>query len=165
MYFRDINIDLSNALDLGVLLCVDQSVIETCPVDPEGSLETPTGSKSLSHSLSEPQAMTLPQPVRLDPLTPEITPNSLCSLTGQSQVLWFHSLFSDFTKKKPTKTTWYIVFSREKTTLYTAQPFTVFCDFNVWFLLYDIVFCNCLFGTLWDLNMMFSVCSVTSFSF
>lgn len=37
---------------------------------------------SHSQSLSEPEAKTLPQPVRLDPVSPEITPNSLCSLTG-----------------------------------------------------------------------------------
>lgn len=127
MYFRNINLDLSNVLNLGVLLCVEQSVIEMCPVNPEGTLETPTGSKSLSHSLSEPQAKTLPQPVRLDPLTPEITPNSLCSLTGQSQVLWFHSLFLQ--KPPPRKTPDALFSQGKKTTLYTAQPFTVFCDF------------------------------------
>uniref|UniRef100_A0A3Q0SKM5 Scaffold protein involved in DNA repair n=1 Tax=Amphilophus citrinellus TaxID=61819 RepID=A0A3Q0SKM5_AMPCI len=34
------------------------------------------------HLLPEPQAKTLPQPVRLDPLSLETTPNSLCTLTG-----------------------------------------------------------------------------------
>ncbi|XP_037643021.1 DNA repair-scaffolding protein isoform X1 [Sebastes umbrosus] len=50
----------------GVLQCVEQSVVEM----------------SVTQSLSEPQAKTLPQPVRLDPLSPEITPNSVCSLSG-----------------------------------------------------------------------------------
>uniref|UniRef100_A0A3Q3WUH6 Uncharacterized protein n=1 Tax=Mola mola TaxID=94237 RepID=A0A3Q3WUH6_MOLML len=53
-----------------------------CSADPEGSHEPPARPESLSQSLSEPQANTLPQPVRLDPLSPEITPNSLCSVTG-----------------------------------------------------------------------------------
>ncbi|KAM9349907.1 DNA repair-scaffolding protein [Symphorus nematophorus] len=68
----------------GVLLCVEQSVVEMCSVDPEGTLEFSSRPESLSQSLSEPQSQseTLAQPVRLDPLTPEITPNSLCSLTG-----------------------------------------------------------------------------------
>ncbi|XP_077956049.1 DNA repair-scaffolding protein isoform X7 [Gasterosteus aculeatus] len=50
----------------GVLLCAEQSVVEVCSVDPE----------------SEPQAEALPRPVRLDPLTAEVTPNSVCSLSG-----------------------------------------------------------------------------------
>ncbi|KAG8014210.1 DNA repair-scaffolding protein, partial [Nibea albiflora] len=67
----------------GVLLCVEQSVVEMCSEDAEGRLEPSTaGSESLSQSLCEPQAKTLSQPVRLDPLSPEITPNCLCSLTG-----------------------------------------------------------------------------------
>ncbi|XP_054482904.1 DNA repair-scaffolding protein [Anoplopoma fimbria] len=53
----------------GVLLCVEQSVVEMISVDPEGDP-------------SPPQAETLPRPVRLDPLSPEITPNSVCSLSG-----------------------------------------------------------------------------------
>ncbi|XP_070774665.1 DNA repair-scaffolding protein [Enoplosus armatus] len=61
----------------GVLLCAEQSVVEMCSVDPEGNLESSAGPEPLSQSLSQ-----LPQPVRLDPLSPEITPNSLCSLTG-----------------------------------------------------------------------------------
>ncbi|KAL6103861.1 spidr [Pungitius sinensis] len=44
----------------GVLLCAEQSVVE----------------------VSEPRAEALPGPVRLDPLTPEVTPNSVCSLSG-----------------------------------------------------------------------------------
>ncbi|XP_042353172.1 DNA repair-scaffolding protein [Plectropomus leopardus] len=66
----------------GVLLCVEQSVVEMCSVDPEGHPLSSAVPESLSQSLSEPQAETLPQPVRLDPLSPEITPNSLCSLSG-----------------------------------------------------------------------------------
>ncbi|XP_034559121.1 DNA repair-scaffolding protein [Notolabrus celidotus] len=67
----------------GVLLCAEMSVIEICSEDPESSLEpSSTRPESLSQSLSEPPAKTLPQPVKLDPLSPEITPNSLCSLTG-----------------------------------------------------------------------------------
>ncbi|XP_039672156.1 DNA repair-scaffolding protein [Perca fluviatilis] len=62
----------------GVLLCVEQSVVEMCSVEPEGNLK----SSARPESLSEPQAKTLPQPVRLDSLSPEITPNSICSLSG-----------------------------------------------------------------------------------
>ncbi|TKS79740.1 DNA repair-scaffolding protein [Collichthys lucidus] len=77
MSFRD------SIKEHGVLLCVEQSVVEMCSVDSGGRLESTTsGSESLSHSLCEPQAKTLSQPVRLDPLSPEITPNCLCSLTG-----------------------------------------------------------------------------------
>ncbi|XP_044076432.1 DNA repair-scaffolding protein isoform X3 [Siniperca chuatsi] len=75
MSFRDV------IKDHGVLLCVEQSVVEMCPVDPEGNLQS-ASSTLVSQSLSEPQAKTLPQPVRLDPLSPEITPNSLCCVTG-----------------------------------------------------------------------------------
>lgn len=79
--------------NLGVLLCVEQSVVEMCSVDPEANLESSARPKSLSQSLSEPQQKTLPEPVKLDPLSPEITPNSLCSLTGQflpfHWVMWF----------------------------------------------------------------------------
>uniref|UniRef100_A0A3Q3X8Y9 Uncharacterized protein n=1 Tax=Mola mola TaxID=94237 RepID=A0A3Q3X8Y9_MOLML len=85
-----------------VALCVNTSCVLTSSV--LGALNSPAASrmsfrdaikehgnftvitclkkKSLSQSLSEPQANTLPQPVRLDPLSPEITPNSLCSVTG-----------------------------------------------------------------------------------
>lgn len=52
-----------------------------CSAGPEDNLES--SPEPLSLSQSEPQAKTLPQPVRLDPLSLEITPNSLCSLTGQ----------------------------------------------------------------------------------
>ncbi|XP_041804712.1 DNA repair-scaffolding protein isoform X2 [Chelmon rostratus] len=64
----------------GVLLCVEQSVVQMCSAGPEDNLES--SPEPLSLSQSEPQAKTLPQPVRLDPLSLEITPNSLCSLTG-----------------------------------------------------------------------------------
>ncbi|XP_030257925.1 DNA repair-scaffolding protein isoform X2 [Sparus aurata] len=64
----------------GVVLCVEQSVVEVCPVAPE--VNSSARPNSHSQSLSEPEAKTLPQPVRLDPVSPEITPNSLCSLTG-----------------------------------------------------------------------------------
>ncbi|XP_034039996.1 DNA repair-scaffolding protein isoform X2 [Thalassophryne amazonica] len=57
----------------GVLLCVEQSVIQMWSVETKSSL---------SESLSTSQAQTLPQPVRLDPLDLEISPNTLCSLTG-----------------------------------------------------------------------------------
>lgn len=73
----------------GVLHCVEESVIEMCS-QVSRRPESSTGAGSLSQSLTEPPA--LPRPVRLDPLSPEITPNSLCSLTGQSRlrILWFH---------------------------------------------------------------------------
>ncbi|TNN64953.1 DNA repair-scaffolding protein [Liparis tanakae] len=60
MSFRDV------IVEHGVLLCVEQSVVGTCssdPADPDGP-EPP------------------PLPVRLDPLSPEVTPNSVCSLSG-----------------------------------------------------------------------------------
>ncbi|XP_008296787.1 DNA repair-scaffolding protein [Stegastes partitus] len=63
----------------GVLVCAEQSVVEVCPVEPEALLESTTGPLQ---SLAEPQAETLPRPVRLDPLSAETTPNSLCTLTG-----------------------------------------------------------------------------------
>uniref|UniRef100_A0A3B5AHB9 Scaffold protein involved in DNA repair n=1 Tax=Stegastes partitus TaxID=144197 RepID=A0A3B5AHB9_9TELE len=52
---------------------------KVCPVEPEALLESTTGPLQ---SLAEPQAETLPRPVRLDPLSAETTPNSLCTLTG-----------------------------------------------------------------------------------
>ncbi|XP_026168819.1 DNA repair-scaffolding protein [Mastacembelus armatus] len=64
----------------GVLLCAEQSVVEVCSLDPDNSLESTT--RQDSPSLTEPQVKTLPQPVRLDPLTLDTTPNSLCTLTG-----------------------------------------------------------------------------------
>lgn len=75
--------------DPGVLHCVEESVIEMCSQVLRRPVSS-TGAGSLSQSLTEPPA--LPRPVRLDPLSPEITPNSLCSLTGQSRlrILWFH---------------------------------------------------------------------------
>lgn len=62
----------------GVLLCVEQSVIEMCSdVDHEFSLTSTARPQSLSQS-----AVAQPRPVILDPLSLEITPNSLCILTG-----------------------------------------------------------------------------------
>ncbi|KAM7379441.1 hypothetical protein PAMP_004990 [Pampus punctatissimus] len=68
----------------GVLLCAEQSVIEmrSDVDDVEGSLASTARPQSLSQPLTEPQAQPLPQPVRLDPLGLEVTPNSLCTLTG-----------------------------------------------------------------------------------
>lgn len=67
----------------GVLLCEEQSVVEMCSdVHPEGSLTSTARPRSLSQSLTDPQAQPLPRPVRLDPVGLEITPNSLCTLTG-----------------------------------------------------------------------------------
>ncbi|XP_040911351.1 DNA repair-scaffolding protein isoform X2 [Toxotes jaculatrix] len=66
----------------GALLCVEQSVVEVCSVEPEGNLQSTTRPEVLSQSLTEPRAQTLPEPVRLDPLSLETTPNSLCTLTG-----------------------------------------------------------------------------------
>ncbi|XP_019967536.2 DNA repair-scaffolding protein isoform X1 [Paralichthys olivaceus] len=65
-----------------VLLCAEQSVIEVFCDEPEGSLQSTTRLELLSQLLTEPQVQTLPQPVRLDPLSLETTPNSLCTLTG-----------------------------------------------------------------------------------
>ncbi|XP_022060170.2 DNA repair-scaffolding protein isoform X1 [Acanthochromis polyacanthus] len=62
----------------GVLLCVEQSIVEVCPDEPEAGLECPTKPELLP----EPQATPLPQLVRLDPLRAETTPNSLCTVTG-----------------------------------------------------------------------------------
>lgn len=66
----------------GVLLCAEQSVIEVSSVQHESSFETTTRRDSLSQSLTEPQVKTLPRPPRLDSLSLETTPNSLCTLTG-----------------------------------------------------------------------------------
>ncbi|XP_068604750.1 DNA repair-scaffolding protein [Brachionichthys hirsutus] len=61
---------------LGVLLGVEQTVVEVCADDHGGDTERST--RPESDSLSGP----LTQLVRLDPLSPEATPYSLCSLTG-----------------------------------------------------------------------------------
>ncbi|XP_056276355.1 DNA repair-scaffolding protein isoform X2 [Pseudoliparis swirei] len=61
MSFRDV------IVERGVLLCVEQSVVGMCSADPDGP---------------EPRAETPPRPVRLDPLSSEVTPNSVCSLSG-----------------------------------------------------------------------------------
>ncbi|MED6286004.1 hypothetical protein CHARACLAT_001237 [Characodon lateralis] len=70
----------------GVLLCAEQSVIEVSFAQHESSIETTTRQDSFSQSPSEPQVkilpLTLPQPLRLDSLSLETTPNSLCTLTG-----------------------------------------------------------------------------------
>ncbi|MEQ2277266.1 hypothetical protein XENORESO_000285, partial [Xenotaenia resolanae] len=70
----------------GVLLCAEQSVIEVSFAQHESSIETTTRQDSVSQSPSEPQVkilpLTLPQPLRLDSLSLETTPNSLCTLTG-----------------------------------------------------------------------------------
>ncbi|XP_029930865.1 DNA repair-scaffolding protein [Myripristis murdjan] len=68
----------------GVLLCVEQSVVQIHPVEAESSLESTDGPESPSQSLAKPQAQAnaLPQPVRLDPLGPETKSKSLCTLTG-----------------------------------------------------------------------------------
>ncbi|XP_038159686.1 DNA repair-scaffolding protein isoform X2 [Cyprinodon tularosa] len=63
----------------GMLLCAEQSVIE---VKQESSIGTTTRRDLLSQCLAEPQVKTLPQPHRLDSLSMETTPNSLCTLTG-----------------------------------------------------------------------------------
>ncbi|XP_041847947.1 DNA repair-scaffolding protein [Melanotaenia boesemani] len=65
-----------------LLLCVEQSVIEVCSVHPEASIKSTTTPDSLSQPVTEPQVETMPRPVRLDPLSLETTPNSLCTLTG-----------------------------------------------------------------------------------
>ncbi|MEQ2225173.1 hypothetical protein ILYODFUR_014888 [Ilyodon furcidens] len=69
-----------------VLLCAEQSVIEVSFAQHESSIETTTRQDSVSQSPSEPQVkilpLTLPQPLRLDSLSLETTPNSLCTLTG-----------------------------------------------------------------------------------
>ncbi|XP_028987491.1 DNA repair-scaffolding protein isoform X2 [Betta splendens] len=66
----------------GVLLCVEQSVLEVCSVHPGDHLQSTSTAESLPQTLAEPRAQTLPQPVRLDPLSLDATPNSLCSLSG-----------------------------------------------------------------------------------
>ncbi|KAM4552231.1 DNA repair-scaffolding protein [Odontesthes bonariensis] len=66
----------------GGLFCVEQSVVEVCFVEPEVLIDSTNRADSLSQSLTEPQVRTLPRPVRLDPLTVETTPNSLCTLSG-----------------------------------------------------------------------------------
>ncbi|XP_054888783.1 DNA repair-scaffolding protein [Poeciliopsis prolifica] len=64
----------------GVLLCAEQSVIEVSSVQHKSNFETTTKQDSLSSS--EPQVKALAQPLRLDSLSLETTPNCLCSLTG-----------------------------------------------------------------------------------
>ncbi|KAM4605169.1 DNA repair-scaffolding protein [Polymixia lowei] len=64
----------------GALLCVEQSVVQAHPAEAEGRLERTASSESPTQSLTVPQA--LPRPVKLDPLGPQATPNSVCTLTG-----------------------------------------------------------------------------------
>nr|XP_020451308.1 DNA repair-scaffolding protein isoform X2 [Monopterus albus] len=68
--------------EAGVLLCVEQSVVDVHSVDPEDRHASTARPESLSQTLTEPQVKTLPQPVKLDPLSLKTTPNSLCTLTG-----------------------------------------------------------------------------------
>lgn len=83
----------------GVLLCAEQSVIEMCSdVDPKGSLTSTDRPQSLSQSLTDP----LLRPVRLDPLDLEITPNSLCTLTGQCLLSLSPVVFMQLTLSKLT---------------------------------------------------------------
>uniref|UniRef100_A0A3P9J4B5 Scaffold protein involved in DNA repair n=1 Tax=Oryzias latipes TaxID=8090 RepID=A0A3P9J4B5_ORYLA len=66
----------------GVLLCVEQSVIEVCSEEPRGSFSASNGPESDLQFVKKPQVKPLPRPVRLDPVSVETTPNSLCSLSG-----------------------------------------------------------------------------------
>ncbi|XP_068197563.1 DNA repair-scaffolding protein isoform X2 [Antennarius striatus] len=59
-----------------LLLGVEQTVIDVCSEGPDGDIEHSSG--PVSDSLSGP----LTQLVRLDPLSPEVTPNSVCCVTG-----------------------------------------------------------------------------------
>ncbi|XP_046883814.1 DNA repair-scaffolding protein isoform X2 [Hypomesus transpacificus] len=68
-------------LENGVILCVEQSVVQlqslveaVCNADNTESSLLPTQARN--------QASSLPRPIRLDPLGPETTANSLCSLSG-----------------------------------------------------------------------------------
>lgn len=89
---------------LGVLLCVEQSVIEVCSEEPQGSFSTSNGPESDLRFVKKPQVKPLPRPVRLDPVSVETTPNSLCSLSGLSfvQVCGF-SMMAFFCKFLQTK--------------------------------------------------------------
>ncbi|XP_030016076.1 DNA repair-scaffolding protein isoform X2 [Sphaeramia orbicularis] len=62
----------------GVFLCVENSVVELCSEQPEVSFQ----SAAKPESLTEPETRSLAQPVLLDPLDLEITPHSLCTVTG-----------------------------------------------------------------------------------
>ncbi|XP_056148497.1 DNA repair-scaffolding protein isoform X2 [Lampris incognitus] len=68
----------------GVLLCVEQSVVQRDPVEPVGSLDCPAEPEPPLQSWTVSQTCThsLPQPLRLDPLSAETRPNSLCTLSG-----------------------------------------------------------------------------------
>ncbi|RVE61963.1 hypothetical protein OJAV_G00175890 [Oryzias javanicus] len=66
----------------GVLLCVEQSVIEVCSEEPRGGIGASNRPESDVQFLQRPQVKPLPWPARLDPVSVETTPNSLCSLSG-----------------------------------------------------------------------------------
>ncbi|XP_062337163.1 DNA repair-scaffolding protein [Osmerus eperlanus] len=68
-------------LENGVILCVEQSVVQLqSPV--EAVCNTDNTESSLFLTQAPNQAYSLPRPIRLDPLGPETTANSLCSLSG-----------------------------------------------------------------------------------
>ncbi|XP_036072292.1 DNA repair-scaffolding protein isoform X2 [Oryzias melastigma] len=66
----------------GALLCVEQSVIEVCSEEPQGGISASNRPESDLQFLQRPQVKPLPRPARLDPVSVETTPNSLCSLSG-----------------------------------------------------------------------------------
>ena len=66
----------------GVILCVEQSVVQL-QSHVEAECNTDNTESSLFPTQAHKQAYSLPRPVRLDPLGPETTANSLCSLSGQ----------------------------------------------------------------------------------
>lgn len=68
MSFRDV------VKEHGVFLCVEQSVIELCTGEPQDSDRSKDGTLSKSSGA--------PRPVRLDPLDFEVTPISLCTVSG-----------------------------------------------------------------------------------
>lgn len=81
---------------LGGLLCVEQSLIELWGPGQAAGDPRPW----VSHTLA--------QPVRLDPLSAEVTPNTLCSLQGQ-----LSPLFTSFSSRgqKTTITAFFFLFS------------------------------------------------------
>ncbi|CAL8280343.1 unnamed protein product [Lota lota] len=65
----------------GALLCTEQTVVQTPPAPPGGSPDRGVRSE-LTVPTSRTPLVGLHQPVRLDPLGPDTTANSLCTLTG-----------------------------------------------------------------------------------
>ncbi|KAL0966210.1 hypothetical protein UPYG_G00292350 [Umbra pygmaea] len=65
----------------GVILCVEQSVVQLQPLVCCPQTESQGGAVSGSFPQTLQQASS--QPVRLDPLSPETSPNSLCTVTGR----------------------------------------------------------------------------------